>query len=305
MDPDLVLVTEGLTKHYGSVIALEDLDLEVRRGEVLGYLGPNGAGKTTTIRLLLGLIGPTSGRAEIFGMDVQQRKIAVHARTAYLPGEATLWPSLTGAETLHLLARMHGSTDLAYRDLLVERFEFDPSRKVRTYSKGNKQKINLIAGLATRADMLIMDEPTAGLDPLMEQAFRDCVLEAKSNGQTMFLSSHILAEVEALSDRVAILRAGRLAEIGTLAEMRHLSALTVEATFAGAPPSVDGLAGVSEVRAVGHHLGCQVRGPIGELLSVLAASHPITLVSREATLEELFLSLYGQEGRRNLAADVG
>ena len=298
----LVLRTDGLTKWFGSVLALDALTLDVTQGEVLGFLGPNGAGKTTTIRLLLGLIAPSAGRAEIFGLDVQKQKVAVHTRTAYVPGEAALWPSLTGAETLHLLAAVHGSTDVAYRDLLVQRFDFDPSRKVRGYSKGNRQKINLIAALATRADLLILDEPTSGLDPLMEQAFRECVLEAKSNGQTVFLSSHILAEAEALCDRVAILRAGTLVEIGTLSQMRHLSALTIEASFPDTPPDLQGVPGVADVRVTGHHLTCQVHGPIDELLTVLARSHPQTLLSREPTLEELFLSLYGQEERRNTAA---
>ncbi|HXP21813.1 MAG TPA: ABC transporter ATP-binding protein [Streptosporangiaceae bacterium] len=294
-----VLRAENLTKHFGSVVALEGLELEMQAGEVLGYLGPNGAGKTTTIRLLLGLIGPTAGSARIFGMDVQDDKVAVHARVSYVPGEATLWPSLTGAETLHLLARMHGATDVGYRDELVQRFDFDPSRKVRTYSKGNRQKINLIAALATRADLLIMDEPTAGLDPLMEQAFRRCVLEAKQNGQTVFLSSHVLSEVEALCDRIAILRAGRLAEIGTLAQMRHLSALTVEASFKERPPEVGKIAGVSAVTVTGHQLTCQVFGPVDELLTVLAAAHPQTLLSREPSLEELFLSIYGEQEHVN------
>jgi ABC-2 type transport system ATP-binding protein len=294
-DVQVALQTEGLTKHYGRVVALDDLALVVNTGEVLGYLGPNGAGKTTTIRLLLGLIRPTGGRAEIFGLDAQRDKIAVHARVGYVPGEAALWPSLTGAETLHLLARVHGQTDVAYRDLLVKRFDFDPSRKVRAYSKGNRQKINLIAALASRADLLILDEPTAGLDPLMEQAFRESVLEAKDNGQTVFLSSHVLSEVEALCDRIAILREGRLAEIGTLAQMRHLSAVTVEATFPGPPPNVAQLAGVSAVTVTGHHLTCQVRGPIDGLLTVLAAARPETLLSREPSLEELFLSIYGKQ----------
>jgi polyether ionophore transport system ATP-binding protein len=302
----VVLRTKHLTKHYGSVVGLEDLDLEMYAGEVLGYLGPNGAGKTTTIRLLLGLIRPTGGRAEIFGMDAQHDKVAVHARVAYVPGEATLWPSLTGAETLHLLARMHGETDVAYRDLLVKRFDFDPARKVRAYSKGNRQKINLIAALASRADLLILDEPTAGLDPLMEQAFRESVLEAKDNGQTVFLSSHVLSEVEALCDRVAILRAGRLVEIGTLAQMRHLSAVTVEASFPGTPPrAVDKVAGVSSVQVAGHHLTCQVRGPIGDLLTLLAAGRPDTLLSREPSLEELFLSIYGEQEHANNGARNG
>jgi len=302
----LAVRTEHLTKHFGSVVGLDDLDLEVNAGEVVGYLGPNGAGKTTTIRLLLGLIKPTGGRAEIFGTDVQAEKVAVHARVAYVPGEATLWPSLTGAETLHLLARMHGETDVAYRDLLVKRFDFDTSRKVRTYSKGNRQKINLIAALASRADLLILDEPTAGLDPLMEQAFRESVLEAKDNGQTVFLSSHVLSEAEALCDRIAILRAGRLVEIGSLAQMRHLSAVTVEASFPGPPPAaVDKVAGVTAVQVAGHHLSCQVRGPIDDLLTVLAAAHPETLLSREPSLEELFLSIYGEQERRNDGARHG
>ncbi len=296
----VVLRAEGLTKRYGRVTGLEGLNLEVCAGEVLGYLGPNGAGKTTTIRLLLGLIKPTRGRAEIFGLDAQREKAAVHARVAYVPGEATLWPSLTGAETLHLLARMHGETDVAYRDQLVKRFDFDTSRKVRAYSKGNRQKINLIAALATRADLLILDEPTAGLDPLMEQAFRQSVLEARDRGQTVFLSSHVLAEAEALCDRIAILRGGRLIEIGTLAQMRHLSAVTVEASFPGPPPlTVDRIGGVSAVHVAGHHLTCQVHGPIDGLLSVLAAAHPDTLLSREPSLEELFLSIYGEQQHMN------
>jgi len=302
----VALRTEKLTKHYGPVVGLEGLNLEVNAGQVLGYLGPNGAGKTTTIRLLLGLIKPTSGRAEIFGMDVQDNKVAVHARVAYVPGEATLWPSLTGSETLHLLARMHGETDVAYRDLLVKRFDFDTSRKVRAYSKGNRQKINLIAALASRADLLILDEPTAGLDPLMEQAFRESVLEAKQNAQTVFLSSHVLSEVEALCDRIAILRAGRLVEIGTLAQMRHLAAVTVEASFANSPPAaVDRVPGVSAVQVTGHHLSCQVRGPIDDLLTVLAAGHPETLLSREPSLEELFLSIYGEQEHVNDGAQGG
>jgi ABC-2 type transport system ATP-binding protein len=262
---------------------------------VLGYLGPNGAGKTTTIRLLLGLIRPTGGAVEIFGMDAQSKKIEIHERLAYVPGEAMLWPALTGIETLHLLAKVHGRTDEAYRQKLIERFQFEPNKKVRTYSKGNKQKINLIAAFAARPELLILDEPTAGLDPIMEQAFRECVLEATNNGQTVFLSSHILSEVEALCDRVAILRAGVLAEVGTLQEMRHLSALTVEATFEHDPPKVDHLKGVSDVKITDHQLICQIQGPIDELLSVLAHAKPRTLLSREPSLEELFLSLYGTE----------
>lgn len=293
---DVAIRTSGLTKKYGNATALAPLDLTVEKGEVLGYLGPNGAGKTTTIRMMLGLIRPTAGSVRIFGIDAQADKITAHRHLAYVPGDATLWPSLTGAETLHLLASLHGEVDEKYRNELVDRFQFDPHKKVRAYSRGNRQKINLIAAFASRADLLLLDEPTSGLDPLMEQTFRDCVHEAKAKGQTVFLSSHILEEVEALCDRVAILRAGELVELGTLAEMRHLSALTVEATFEGVPPKVDHIKGVSDVHVSGHQLTCQVRGSIDALLSTLAAAHPKTLLSREPSLEELFLSLYGNKG---------
>jgi polyether ionophore transport system ATP-binding protein len=290
-----VIRTDKLSKYYGSFAALEDLDLEVYKGEVLGYLGPNGAGKTTTIRLLLGLIKSSAGSAKIFGLDSQKQKLEVHRRVAYVPGEASLWPSLTGEETLHVLAKMHGSTDESYRSKLCKKFDFDPRKKVRAYSKGNKQKICLIAALSTRAELLILDEPTSGLDPIMEEAFRECVLEAKKQGQTVFLSSHVLSEVEALCDRVAILRSGKLAEIGTLEQLRHLSALTVEATFRDKPPNITHIKGVDSVKIAGHQLTCQVQGPIDQLLTVLAAARPLTLLSREPSLEELFLSLYGED----------
>jgi len=299
---DVILKTQGLTKQYGSFTALDALDLTVQKGEILGYLGPNGAGKTTTIRMLLGLIKPSMGNAEIFGMDAQKHKLEVHRRVSYIPGEATFWPSLTGAETLHLLGRVHGQIDPRYQAELIKRFQFDPAKKVRTYSKGNRQKINIIAALSTRAELLIMDEPTSGLDPIMEQSFKQSVLEAKANGQTVFLSSHILEEVEALCDRVAILRTGKLVELGTLADMRHLSAVSVEATFDHAPPKVDHIKGVSGVKLVGRQLSCQVRGPIEPLLRELIAAHPKTLLSREPSLEELFLSLYGDTDIQNQEA---
>jgi len=285
--------TEGLSKRYGRVDALQDLDVEVAPGEVLGYLGPNGAGKTTTIRLLLGLIRPTGGHAEIFGFDCQRHPVDAHRRLAYVAGEANLWPSLTGAETLHLLARVQGQTDAVYQGALVERFELDPSKKVRAYSKGNRQKLILIGALMARPDLLVLDEPTSGLDPLMEQAFRHCIHEAKERGQTVFLSSHILSEVEALCDRVGILRAGRLVEMGTLAEMRHLSSLTVEATFDGSVPDLSRVPGVSSVQVMGRVVRCQVRGTVEPLLKVLATAGVHELLSREPSLEELFLAHYG------------
>lgn len=302
---DIALETKGLTKQYGTFTALSSLDLEIKKGEIFGYLGPNGAGKTTTIRSILGLIKPTSGSAEVFGIDTQTHKVEAHKYVAYVPGETSLWPSLTGTETLHLLGSLHGKVDFEYQKELIRRFQFDPNKKVRTYSKGNRQKVTLIAALSTRADLLIMDEPTSGLDPLMEQTFRETVMEAKENGQTVFLSSHILEEVEALCDRVGILRAGKLVELGTLAEMRHLSALTVEAFFDGQPPKIDHIKGVSSVKVSGHQLSCQIQGPIDQLLSVLSAAHPKTLLSKEPSLEELFLSLYGDADVRNTGATHG
>ena len=289
--------TEGLTKRYGGVAALDHLDLEVAQGEVVGYLGPNGAGKTTTIRLLLGLINPTQGRGEIFGLDCHRQPVETHRRLAFVPGEADLWPSLTGAETLELLGRVQGQVDKAYRDELVARFELDPAKKVRAYSKGNRQKVVLIAALMTRADLLVLDEPTSGLDPLMEQAFRRSIREARDRGQTVFLSSHILSEVEALCDRVGILRAGKLVEMGTLAEMRHLAALTVEATFDGVVPDLSGVPGVTSVEVNGRVVRCHVRGPVAPLLKVLANAGVTELLSREPSLEELFLAQYGGDAQ--------
>ena len=288
--------TEALSKTFGQTKALISLNLEVLEGEVIGYLGPNGAGKTTTIRLLLGLIGATSGRAEIFGVDCQVDPVEAHRRVAYVPGEASLWPSLTGGETLHLLGRVHGEVDLAYRDVLVERFEFDPSKKVRALSKGNRQKLILIAALMTRADLLLLDEPTSGLDPLMERAFRDTMAESRERGQTVLLSSHILSEVEALCDRVAILRAGRLVEVGTLAEMRHLSALSIDAEVDSPVPDLSNVPGVSVVEVDGNRVRCQVIGPVAPLLDVLVAAGVRHLVSAEPSLEELFLAHYGDDG---------
>jgi ABC-2 type transport system ATP-binding protein len=296
--------TLGLSKRYGNVPALVGLDLEVAAGEVVGYLGPNGAGKTTTIRLLLGLIRPTAGRAEIFGVDCQRQPVEAHRRVAFVPGEADLWPALTGAETLHLLGRVHGQVDGTYRDELVGRFELDPSKKVRAYSRGNRQKILLIGALMTRADLLVLDEPTSGLDPLMEQAFRRSIVEARDRGQAVFLSSHVLSEVEALCDRVAILREGRLVETGTMSEMRHLSAVTVEATFAGPVPDISDVPGVTSVVAEAQSLRCQVQGPIEPLLRVLADAGVARLLSREPSLEELFLAQYGQSEQAREVAGV-
>jgi ABC-2 type transport system ATP-binding protein len=290
--PSPPIVTAALSKRYGSTDALVDLDLRIEAGEVYGYLGPNGAGKTTTIRLLLGLHRPSGGRAELFGFDAWVDPVRAHRRVAHVGGEPFLWPSLTGAETLEFLARLRGGTDVAYRDLLIERFRLDTGKKVRALSKGNRQKVQLIAAFASRAELLLLDEPTAGLDPLMEVAFRETVIEAKRRGQAVFLSSHILSEVEALCDRVGILREGRLVDQGTLAELRHLGAQTLEVTFQGPAPSLEAVPGAHVTRTGVNSLNIEVSGSIRPLLAALAA-HPVaSLRSREPSLEEIFLHHY-------------
>jgi ABC-2 type transport system ATP-binding protein len=291
--PDVPAIrTEGLSKRYGSTLALDELDLSVREGEVYGYLGPNGAGKTTSIRLLLGLHRPSGGRAELFGLDAWSDPVRAHRRVAYVAGEPFLWPSMTGAETFEFLARIHGGIDVAYRDRLVERFRLETRKKIRALSKGNRQKVQLIAALATRADLLLLDEPTSGLDPLMEMAFRDCVMEAKARGQTVFLSSHILSEVEAVCDRVGILRDGRLVDQGTMEELRHLSVQTVEVTFTEEAPQLPPLPGVKVSRVASNALRFDVSGSIGPLIATLAEHTVATLSSREPSLEEIFLHHY-------------
>jgi ABC-2 type transport system ATP-binding protein len=283
---------EGLTKRYGSTLALDALDLRVQPGEVYGYLGPNGAGKTTTIRLMLGLHRPTAGGASLFGVDAWRDPVTAHRRVAYVAGEPFLWPSLTSAETFAFLARVRGREDVAYRETLIDRFRVDPDKKVRALSKGNRQKVQLVAAFASRAELLILDEPTAGLDPLMEVAFRETVREAKERGQTIFLSSHILSEVEAVCDRVGILRAGRLVDEGTLQQLRHLSAHTVEVTFAGPTPRLPALPGVAVAAAGESALRLEVSGELRPLLAALGELPVVALTSREPSLEEIFLHHY-------------
>jgi ABC-2 type transport system ATP-binding protein len=290
---DAVIETHDLTKRFAKVTALDHLTLEVGPGEVFGFLGPNGAGKTTTVRLLLGIIRASEGSVRVFGRDAWSDSVSVHRRVAYVPGELSLWPQLTGGETLALLGALHGPFDNAYRDELCERFAFDPSKKTRAYSKGNRQKIGLIAALMTRADLLVLDEPTSGLDPLMEIAFRRCVGEASERGQTVFLSSHILSEVEALCGRVGILRAGRLVDLGTLSEMRHLSARSVELQFEGPIPDLNRVAGVTKVTSDDHRVRLEVQGSMAPLLHAIAAYEVVGIDSREPSLEELFVAHYG------------
>jgi ABC-2 type transport system ATP-binding protein len=283
---------EQLTKRYGRTTALDSLDLEIQHGEVFGYLGPNGAGKSTTIALLLGLIRPSAGSARIFDLDVRRDAPAIHRRLAYVPSEANLWPTLTGAETLRFLGNVHGSVDDAYRKELVERFELVPDKKIRAYSHGNRQKVLLIAAFASRADVLLLDEPTTGLDPLMEQVFRDCLRSAHDRGQTVLLSSHILSEVEAVCDRVAMLRAGRIIETGHIDTLRGLAALRVRAELDSAVPDISALEGVTNIVIDGQTVECDVTGSMEPLIRALAAAGVKTMTTREPSLEELFVSHY-------------
>jgi ABC-2 type transport system ATP-binding protein len=287
----------ALRKSFGRTTALDGLDLAVRAGEVHAFLGPNGAGKTTTIRILLGLLRRDGGEASVLGGDPWRDAVSLHTRLAYVPGDVTLWPGLTGGEIIDLLGRLRrpGTTDPKRRQALIERFALDPAKKARAYSKGNRQKVALIAALASDAELLILDEPTAGLDPLMEAVFRECVDEERQRGRTVLLSSHILAEAEALADRVTIIRDGRTAETGSLAEMRHLTRVTVDAELAG-PVRLDDLPGVHEVEIRGAHLHCEVDPPaLNEVLTRLTAVGVRALTCRPPTLEELFLRHYSPE----------
>ena len=291
MEP--VIETESLTKRYGTTAAVDSLDLAINEGEVFGYLGPNGAGKSTTISILLGLIRATSGSARIFGLDVWRDAPSIHRRLASVPSEANLWPSLTGAEALQFLGNIHGGVDAAYRDELIERFELAPDKKIRAYSHGNRQKVLLIAAFASRPDLLLLDEPTTGLDPLKEQVFRSCVREAQRNGQTVMLSSHILSEVEAVCDRVAMLREGRLIETGHLDVLRGLAAVRVHAVSDRDLPDLSGVPGVTHVVVDGPVLECEVTGTMEPLLRALADAGVTKVTTREPSLEELFVSHYG------------
>jgi ABC-2 type transport system ATP-binding protein len=291
------LRTENLSKRYGRLLALDNLDLDVAAGEVFGFLGPNGAGKSTTIRLLLGLARPTSGRAWIFDTDAADVATA-HHRLAYVPADVALWPRMTGAEVLHLLGRIGPGVDTAYRDELVERFDLDTSKRADAYSTGNRQKVALVAAFATRAPLLVLDEPTSGLDPLMEREFRRAVAQARANGQTVFLSSHQLAEVEAVCDRVAILRAGRLVDVASVAGLRRLHRTEVAVTFAGPPPDLAGTPGVESLEAdEAAAVRFTLNGSPGPALQALAGADVATLAVREPSLEEIFLAYYGENGR--------
>jgi ABC-2 type transport system ATP-binding protein len=291
-----VISTEQLTKSYGSHRGIADIDLVIRENEVFGFLGPNGAGKTTTIRTLLDLIRPTSGRAFIFGIETTVDPVAIHRRVGYLPGEFALYDRLTGGQTLQYFANLRGGVDRSYQRSLIERFEIDPTRRFKEYSKGNKQKIGLVAALQHRPDLLILDEPTSGLDPLVQQTFFEVIGEAKAEGRTVFMSSHVLSEIEKTCDRVAIIRDGRLVKVDRVDALRDLAAHQVELRFIGPVPAeaFERIEGVSNVVAEDHLLRMHVTGPIAPVVKEAARFELADFVSREPSLEETFLAQYSE-----------
>jgi ABC-2 type transport system ATP-binding protein len=290
-----IIQIEKLTKSYGEHRGIIDIDLEVNEGEAFGFLGPNGAGKTTTIRTLLDNIRPTAGRALIFGIDTTADPIAIHRRIGYLPGEFALYDKLTGGQTIEYFANLRGGVDMAYQRQLVDRLDLDTSRKFKEYSKGNKQKVGLVVALQHRPDLLLLDEPTSGLDPLVQQTFYEVIREAKSEGRTVFLSSHILSEVEKTADRVAIIRDGRLVKVDSVEALRDLAHHQVELRFPGDPPvgAFAALPGVSDVTADGSVLKLRVSGSITPVVREAANYDLLDFVSREPSLEETFLAQYG------------
>jgi len=292
-----IIQTEKLTKSYGVHRGVIDIDLEVNEGEAFGFLGPNGAGKTTTIRVLLDHLRPTSGRATVFGIETTADPVAIHRRIGYLPGEFTLYDKLTGGQTIEYFANLRGGVDAAYQADLVARLDVDPTRKFKEYSKGNKQKIGLIVALQHRPDLLVLDEPTSGLDPLVQQTFYEVIREAKAEGRTIFLSSHILSEVEKTCDRVAIIRDGRLAKVDRVEALRDLAHHQVELRFVGDVPvgAFAAIPGVSDVVADDHILRMRVSGSIAPVVREAARHELLDFVSREPSLEETFLAQYGHD----------
>jgi ABC-2 type transport system ATP-binding protein len=297
------IVVSGLHKWYGSTHALDGLDLEVATGEVHGFLGPNGAGKSTTIKVLLGLLRGDDGDASLLGGDPWRDAAKLHRRLAYVPGDVNLWPNLTGGEVIDLLGRLRGGLDPKKRNDLLQRFDLDPTKKGRTYSKGNRQKVALVAALASDVELLILDEPTSGLDPLMEEVFRQFIEEERHRDRTVLLSSHILSEVEALCDRISIIRRGKVVETGTLAELRHLTRTSIQAELVSAPNGIAQLPGVHGLEIDGNKVRCEVDTALLEgLMKQLAASGIKSLVAQPPTLEELFLRHY--EDDASAAADA-
>jgi ABC-2 type transport system ATP-binding protein len=292
-NPDAVIDVVGLVKHFGRTRVLNELNLSVARGEVHGFLGPNGAGKTTTLRILLGLLRSSSGSIRLLGGDPWRDAVDLHRRLAYVPGDVALWPTLTGGEVIDLLGRLRGGLDPQRRASLIDRFELDPTIKGRAYSKGNRQKVALVAALASDVELLLLDEPTSGLDPLMEAQFREYIKEVRSDGRTVLLSSHILGEVEALCDRVSIIRDGVVVESGTLTQLRHLSRTTISAELTSVPAGLADLPGVHDLVAEGQRITASVEASgMAGLMAALGAGGITALTSAPPTLEELFLRHY-------------
>jgi ABC-2 type transport system ATP-binding protein len=286
----------GLVKTFGPTRALDGLELRVEAGEVHGFLGPNGSGKSTTIRVLLGLLRADAGTVRMLGGDPWRDAVRLHRHLAYVPGDVALWPNITGGEVIDLLGRLRGGLDERRRDDLLARFDLDPRKKGRAYSKGNRQKVALIAGLASDAELLLLDEPTSGLDPLMESVFQDCIAEVRAEGRTVLLSSHILAEVEALCDRVSIIRQGRTVETGTLAELRHLTRTSIAVDTVRPVNGIETLPGVHDVKVGDHHARFDVDTThLDAVVRHLSTLGIRTLTSQPPTLEELFLRHYGEE----------
>ena len=291
-----ILNMNQVTKTFGTLKALDAVNLSVDPGEVYGFIGPNGAGKTTAIRVLLGILKATSGQATLFGRDAWQDAVELHRRVAYVPGEVSLWPNLTGGEVIDLFVRLRRGNRSSYRKELLQRFDLDPTKKCRTYSKGNRQKVALVAAFATEADLYILDEPTSGLDPLMEEVFQDCVLEVKSRGKSVLLSSHILSEVEKLCDKVSIIRKGRIIEAGTLAQLRHLTRTQVHAVTRQPLTGLHAMSFLHDLNQDGQRLSCSVEADhLGSLVALLNDHGLVHLECAPPTLEQLFMSHYEGE----------
>jgi len=293
---EMAVEVEGLTKSFGSVHALRGLDLTVPAGQVTGFLGPNGSGKSTTIRILLGLLRADGGRATVLGGDPWADAVRLHRSIAYVPGDVTLWPNLTGGEAIDILSRLSGSLDPKRKQAMLDRFELDPTKKARAYSKGNRQKVALVAALASDAELLLLDEPTSGLDPLMEAAFTESIREVKRAGRSVLLSSHIFAEVEKLADRVTIIRDGATVEAGTIAQLRHLTRSQVTVVLDGGADGLAALPGVHDLQALDGHITFAVDdAELPAVLAAVARLQPRSLVANPPSLEELFLRHYGDE----------
>jgi ABC-2 type transport system ATP-binding protein len=288
-----VIETNSLVKRFGKFTALNGVNIEVNEGEVYGFIGPNGAGKSTTIKILLGILKAASGEARLFGRDAWKDAVEIHKKIAYVPGDVNLWPNLTGGEVIDLFARLRGAADKKRTKELLERFNLDPSKKSRTYSKGNRQKVALVSAFSSDAELFILDEPTSGLDPLMEIVFQECVLEAKNQGKSILLSSHILSEVEKLCDRVGIIRQGEIIETGSLAELRHLTRTHLVFQTSNIVPGLGSLKGVHELKANGGSISLKADAEeLGTILHYVSQFGIKKLESMPPTLEELFMRHY-------------